>query len=133
MAGAATASRAVLARPQTYFLMAVGGSLVWLLNVLVLWIVGRAVGISFSGGVAAAAWAVGSLAGAISGTPGGAGTTEAAAANYLAGEGILFTDALATVVLARGLHYISALLIGGTCFITRPSGTGPLTESDSTG
>jgi len=130
MAGAATASRTVLARPQTYVLMVLGGSLVWLLNVLVLWIVGRAVGISFGGATAAAAWAVGSLAGAVSGTPGGAGTTEAAAANYLAGEGILFTEALAAVVLARGLHYLSALTIGGTCFITRPAGSGPLTESE---
>jgi uncharacterized membrane protein YbhN (UPF0104 family) len=132
MAGAATASRIVLARPRTYVLMITGGCLVWLLNVVVLWIAGRAVGISFSGGAAAAAWAIGSLAGAISGTPGGAGTTEAAAANYLAGEGIRFTDALAAVFLARGLHYLSALLIGGACFITRPEVSGPLTESEPT-
>ncbi len=118
-----------MSRPATYVLMAAGGSVVWLLNVVVLWIVGRAVGVPFSASAAAAAWALGSLAGAVSGTPGGAGTTEGAAIIPIVQEGFLPAEALAAVILARGLHYISALLVGGACFLTRPAGGGPLTES----
>ena len=115
----------------TYLLMVFGGSTVWLINVLVLWLTGRAVGVPFSIEAAASAWALGSLAGAVSGTPGGAGTTEGAAIIPLVQEGFGAPEALAAVLLARGLHYLSALLVGGACFITRPAGSGPLTEAEA--
>lgn len=129
MTGAALASRQVLRRPVTYLLMVGGGTVVWMLNVVVLWIAGRAVGVPFSFQAAAAAWALGSLAGTLSGTPGGAGTTEAAAIIPLVGAGAAAPEALAAVFLARGLHYLSALMIGGACFLARPAGVGPLTEA----
>ena len=129
MAGAARASRQVLRRPLSYLLMIVGGTVVWMLNVVVLWIAGRAVGVPFSFEAAAAAWALGSLAGSLSGTPGGAGTTEGAAIIPLVREGAAAPEALAAVFLARGLHYLSALVIGGACFLARPAGSGPLTEA----
>ena len=129
MAGTARAARQVLGRPLTYPLIIFGGTAVWMLNVVVLWIAGRAVGVPCSIEAAAAAWALGSLAGSLSGTPGGAGTTEGAAIIPLVREGAAAPEALAAVILARGLHYLSALLIGGACFLARPAGSGPLTEA----
>jgi uncharacterized membrane protein YbhN (UPF0104 family) len=113
--------------------MVPGGAVVWLMNAVVLWIAGQATGVSFGPRAAAASWAVGSLAGAVTGTPGGAGTTEGAAIVPLMAEGIAAADALAAVVLARGLHYLSALVVGGACFLTRPSGRGPLTRPPEAG
>jgi uncharacterized protein (TIRG00374 family) len=117
--GAVAASRELLGRGRTFALMAGGGSVVWLASAVVLWVAGWAVGAEFSFGAAAAAWALGSFAGAVSGTPGGAGTTEGAAILPLMAQGIPKSEALAAVLLARGLHYLSALLIGGLCFVFR--------------
>jgi len=122
--GALEAGRALLGRPATFLYMGVGGSVVWFANAIVLWVAGWATGTEFTLGAAAAAWAIGSFAGAVSGTPGGAGATEAAAILPLMSQGIPESEALAAVLLARGLHYVSAILIGGACFIFRPGGAG---------
>ncbi|MFQ5876665.1 MAG: lysylphosphatidylglycerol synthase domain-containing protein, partial [Acidobacteriota bacterium] len=66
---------------------------------------------------AAAAFALGSLAGTLSGTPGGAGTTELAAMAPLVALGVPTDGALAAVLLARGVHYASCLLIGGAALL----------------
>ncbi len=123
--GALAASRTLLGKGRTFALMAAGGTVVWFANAVVLWIAGWAVGTRFSLGAAASAWALGSLAGAVTGTPGGAGTTEGAAILPLMAQGIPKSEALAAVLLARGLHYISAILLGGACFLLRPRAAPP--------
>ncbi|MFQ5768347.1 MAG: YbhN family protein, partial [Acidobacteriota bacterium] len=121
VAGAMEASRTLARRTGTYVLMVVGGSLVWFASAVVLMITARAVGAPIALHTAAAAWAVGSLAGAVSGTPGGMGATESAALLPLMGAGMTLPAALAAILLARGLHYVSALLIGSVCWIASGS------------
>ncbi|MFQ5669898.1 MAG: YbhN family protein [Acidobacteriota bacterium] len=119
--GAVEAARILLGRGTTFLFLALGSATVWFANAIVLWIAGKATGADFSLAAAAAAWALGSLAGAVTGTPGGAGTTEAAAMLPLTTQGVPSAEALAAILVARGLHYGSAILIGGLCFLSRPA------------
>ncbi len=114
---AVAAARAVLFRPRTWGVVAAGGAAVWLFNVLTFLLAGRAIGASFGLGGAAAAWSLGSIAGVASGTPGGVGTTESAAIVPLIALGVAPSEALAAVLLARLIHYVSAILIGWGCFL----------------
>lgn len=110
---ALSAVRTLIALPSTWGVLALGGAVVWCMNVLTFRIAAAALGTDLLLVAAATAYAVGSLAGTASGTPGGAGTTELAALGPLLAFGIPAESAMAIVLLARGVHYASALLIGG--------------------
>lgn len=108
------AAKVLLARPPSWLLMAIGGALVYAANIVTLQIAAAALGWDMSFLVAAGAFSVGSLAGTVVNTPGGVGTTEAAATAFLQIAAGIPTDiALAAVFLARGLHYLFSLLLGG--------------------
>jgi uncharacterized protein (TIRG00374 family) len=113
-------ARRLLARPDTWRVVAVGGGIVWLANVLTFQVASAALGYSLSFAAAAAAFAVGSLAGTLTGTPGGAGTTELAALAPLIALGIPTDVALSAVLLARGAHYLCSILIGGIIALRPP-------------
>lgn len=116
--GTFRSARKLLARPTSWGIMVVGGTLVWLGNTLTFLLAARALGLEIPFMVAAAAFTLGSLAGVASGSPGGAGATEAAAIVPLVHLGYADDLALASVLLARGIHYASALLLGGICALT---------------
>ena len=97
-----------------------GGAAVWVFNVLTFLLAGRAIGSGFGFGAAAAAWSLGSMAGVASGTPGGIGTTESVAIVPLIALGVPASDALAAILLARFIHYLSSVTIGGICFLAAP-------------
>lgn len=111
-------ARKLLARPGSWGIMVVGGTLVWMGNILTFMLAARALGLDVPFLVAAAAFTLGSLAGVASGSPGGAGATEAAAVVPLVHLGYPDDLALASVLLARGIHYASAILLGGICALT---------------
>ena len=111
--GAVQAVPRLLSRPATWIWTGTCGPVVWLANALTLWLAGRALGAPFGPDEAAAAWALGSLAGAATGTPGGIGATEAFGSTVLVAGGLPAPLALAAMLLGRSLHYISALVIGG--------------------
>jgi uncharacterized membrane protein YbhN (UPF0104 family) len=114
--GVAAARRVVL-RPATWIVIPAGGAAVWLFNVLTLLLAGRAIGAGFGFGAAAAAWSLGSMAGVTSGSPGGVGVTESVGIMPLIALGVPAPDALAAILLARFIHYLSAVTIGGICLI----------------
>jgi uncharacterized protein (TIRG00374 family) len=118
LTGTFRTARKLLARPGSWGIMVVGGTLVWLGNILTFLLAARALGLEVPFMVAAAAFSLGSLAGVASGSPGGAGATEAAAIVPLVHLGFPDDLALASVLLARGIHYISAILLGGICALT---------------
>jgi uncharacterized membrane protein YbhN (UPF0104 family) len=118
LVGAFSTARRLLGRPVVWVVMAAGGSAVWLGNVVTFQLASAALGAEIPLSAAAAAFSLGSLAGVASGTPGGAGTTEAAAYLPLAALGVPEDLALASVLLARGIHYASAVALGGLCALT---------------
>lgn len=113
--GAVGAARTLLARRSTWALMAAGGAAVWAANVVTYQIAGAALGAPLRFSDAAIAFSLGSLAGTLTGTPGGAGTTEVAALAPLLALGIPADRALALILLARGVHYVASLVLGGLC------------------
>ena len=115
VAGALGAIRTLLGRPGSWGVMAGGGLAVWTGNIMTFYLAAAALGAPVPFTVAAAAFSLGSLAGVASGTPGGVGTTEAAAIIPLVHLGVPDDLALAAVLLARGIHYLSAILLGGVC------------------
>lgn len=116
-AGAEAAGRA-LSRPATWLILPAGGTAQWLCSVLAFAMAGRAVGADFTLTAAAAAFTIGSFVGLASGTPGGIGTTEAAAVAPLVALGYDAPATLAGVLLARLTQYVAAVTIGGACFLT---------------
>ncbi|MEM7480426.1 MAG: lysylphosphatidylglycerol synthase transmembrane domain-containing protein [Acidobacteriota bacterium] len=67
--------------------------------------------------VAFAAVALGTAAGALLGTPGGVGATEAAMIGTYVALGIDGGDAAAAALLYRGLHYATVFTVGGTSLL----------------
>jgi uncharacterized protein (TIRG00374 family) len=118
LTGTFRSARKLLARPSSWAIVLAGGVLVWMGNILTFLLAADALGAEIPVLVAAAAFSLGSLAGVASGSPGGAGTTEAAAIVPLVSLGVPDDLALASVLLARGIHYLSAILIGGICALT---------------
>ena len=111
----------VVARPGSWAAIALGGVGVWSGGVVALWCAARAVGADIGFTHAAAAWALGSMAGMASGTPGGAGTMESTALLQLTAFGIPAEPALAAILLSRGIEYLLTIGIGGLCAIpSRP-------------
>jgi uncharacterized protein (TIRG00374 family) len=115
VSGTFRTARSLLGRPRSWMVMVAGGALVWLGNIVTFQLAAAALGSAIPFSVAAAAFSLGSLAGVASGSPGGAGTTEAAAIVPLVHLGVAGDLALAAVLLARGIHYASAVLLGGAC------------------
>ncbi|MCZ6695563.1 MAG: lysylphosphatidylglycerol synthase transmembrane domain-containing protein [Acidobacteria bacterium] len=117
--GTVDAAQRLLAHPATWRVVAVGGGAVWLANVLTFQIAAAALGYPLGFPAAAAAFALGSFVGTMTGTPGGAGTTELAAIVPLVALGVPTEVALPAVLLARGVHYICSILLGGIATIFR--------------
>jgi uncharacterized protein (TIRG00374 family) len=83
-----------------------------LLNLGAQWVLFRALGIRVDPFVVAAVIGGGTIVGALTGSPGGLATTEAAmTAGYVA-LGIGELDAAAATLLYRGLHYAVVLALG---------------------
>ncbi len=116
------AARRLLAHPSTWRVVAIGGGIVWLANVLTFQVAAAALGYPLEFASAAAAFALGSLAGTLTGTPGGAGTTELAAIAPLVALGVPAEVALPAVLLARGVHYLCSILLGGLATLLPPRG-----------
>ena len=95
-----------------------------LLYGLALWTVFAALGAGPNFFVVLAVVAVGTVAGAALGTPGGAGTTEAAMIATFTVVGVDRLDATAATLLFRGLHYLSLLTVGSAALVVLESGLG---------
>lgn len=117
---AVAASRTLLALRSTWAVMAIGGAVLWGVNVVTYQVAAAALGTSLPFAGAAIAFSLGALAGTVTGTPGGAGTTEAAALAPLLALGIPADQALALILLARGVHYLASLGLGGACALALP-------------
>jgi uncharacterized protein (TIRG00374 family) len=117
---AVAAARTLLALRSTWAVMAVGGAALWAINVVTYRVAAAALGASLSFSGAAIAFSLGALAGSVTGTPGGAGTTEAASLAPLLALGIPADQALALILLARGVHYVGSLALGGACALLAP-------------
>ena len=113
--GAIGAAGTLVARPASWAILIAGGAAVWWANVAAYQLAAAALGSTIPFAAAAAAFSLGSLAGTVTGTPGGAGTTELAALAPLVALGVPSDLALPTVLLARGMHYALSLGIGGGC------------------
>ncbi|GEM_PF-6349176 len=72
----------------------------------------RAVGDDSAWWLSMLAVTVGGALGTASGTPGGAGVTEAAQIGFLASQGLSIETATASVIIARGFHYGFILTAG---------------------
>lgn len=82
------------------------------LNLLAQWIFFRALGVSVDLFVVTGVIGAGTVVGALTGSPGGLATTEAAmTAGYVA-LGVGHVDAAAATLLYRGLHYVVVLVCG---------------------
>jgi uncharacterized protein (TIRG00374 family) len=115
VSGALTALRHTMVAPRTWGLVLCGATLVWLANIATYRLAAAALGADLGLVPLALAFSLGSLAGTASGTPGGAGTTESAALVPLLALGAPTDLALATILLARSTHYVTALVLGGAC------------------
>jgi uncharacterized protein (TIRG00374 family) len=93
------------------------GLAISLLNGFAQWVVFAALGAAPNLFVVLAVVAVGTAAGIALGTPGGAGTTEAAMIAAFTAFGVDRLDATAATLLYRGLHYASLLAIGGAALV----------------
>ncbi len=131
--GAVVSAKSALARPATWAAIPIGSAAVYSANVCAITAAGAAIGAPVTLAAAAAAWSLGSIAGVASGTPGGAGTTEAAAILPMIAMGIPAGDALATMLLARAIQYGGAILLGGGSLLTlhRRPGRDPGTATRS--
>ena len=91
---------------------AVLGSGYFLLSVLAQWLVFAALGRRENPWVVLSVVALGASAGMLTGTPGGAGTTEAAMVALFGALGVAPAEAAAATLVYRGLHYASILALG---------------------
>ncbi len=92
--------------------MAALGLLILLLNVLAQWWIFESLGTPVRLGTVAATIALGIAAGLLTGTPGGIATTEAAMVGLYVSLGVDRVDAVAGVLLYRGIHYLLVLTLG---------------------
>ncbi len=117
-------ARLVLSRARSYAVILVGGSAAWYGGALSLFFASRAVGADVGMGAATAAWALGSTAGIVSGSPGGAGVAGSAALIPLVAMGIPPDRAISAILIARLFEYAVGILVGGACALVeaRPRG-----------
>ena len=96
---------------------ALWSAMVFATTVAAQWVFFPALGIDISPLRVAAVVGLGGLAGAIFGTPGGVGSTEAAMISAFVTFGVERTDAVAATFLFRGLHYCLVLGLGLPSFL----------------
>ncbi len=114
-AGAALSG--LLRSARLVFAMLALGGLYALVNGAAQWAVFRALGDRPGFLVVLATVALGTAAGALIGTPGGLGATEAAMIGTFVAFGIDRVDATAATLLYRGLHYITVFGVGTPALI----------------
>ena len=82
------------------------------MNIAAQWVMFRALGAPVSPFVVVAVVALGTAVGNLTGTPGGLGTTEVAMMASFKLMGVDAVAAAAGILLYRGLHYASILVVG---------------------
>lgn len=103
------ASRSLLASAAAWTLGFV------VLNLCAQWLLFRALGAEVGLLTVASVVGLGTLAGAVTGSPGGVGTTEAAMTAGFVAVGVDAVDATAATLLYRGMHYALVLALGLPC------------------
>lgn len=88
------------------------GASFFLANAAAQWLIFFALGERVNPFIVIAAVALGNAAGAMSGTPGGLGTTEAAMVASFEAMGVDPVEAAAGTLLFRGIHYVIVLVLG---------------------
>jgi uncharacterized protein (TIRG00374 family) len=88
------------------------GTAYFLVNIAAQWVMFRALGAPVSPFVVVAVVALGTAVGNLTGTPGGLGTTEVAMMASFKLMGVDAVAAAAGILLYRGLHYASILVVG---------------------
>jgi uncharacterized membrane protein YbhN (UPF0104 family) len=88
------------------------GTAYFLVNIAAQWAMFRALGAPVSPFVVIAVVALGTAVGTLTGTPGGMGTTEVAMMASFKLMGVDAVAAAAGILLYRGLHYASVLVVG---------------------
>lgn len=114
---AGAAFSGLLRSARLVFAMLALGGLYALVNGAAQWAVFRALGDRPGFLVVLATVALGTAAGALIGTPGGLGATEAAMIGAFVAFGIDRVDATAATLLYRGLHYITVFGVGTPALI----------------
>lgn len=102
----------LLTDTRLHGLAALFGTAFFVTNAGAQWLIFFALGERVNPFIVIAAVAVGNAAGALSGTPGGLGTTEAAMVASFEAMGVDPVEAAAGTLLFRGLHYAIVLLLG---------------------
>jgi uncharacterized protein (TIRG00374 family) len=92
--------------------MSIFGVAFFLLNVLAQWVIFAGLDSQVSLLTVAITVALGAAAGQLTGTPGGAATTEAAMIACFVALGVDRVDAVAATLLYRGLHYGLIMILG---------------------
>lgn len=92
--------------------MAATGSLIFALNVAAQWLIFESLGSPVPLATVICTIALGLAAGLLTGTPGGAATTEAAMVGLYVSSGVAGVEATAGVLLYRGIHYLLVLTLG---------------------
>jgi uncharacterized protein (TIRG00374 family) len=110
--GAFRRFREIFADRDLQLKMAIFGVAFFLLNVLAQWVIFDGLDSRVSLLTVAITVALGSAAGQLTGTPGGAATTEAAMIACFVALGVDHVDAVAATLLYRGLHYGLILILG---------------------
>ena len=88
------------------------GLIYFIVNAVAQWLIFLSLGERVSPLIVVAGVALGHAAGALTGTPGGLGTTEAAMVASFEAMGVDPIEAAAGTLLFRGLHYAVVLAIG---------------------
>ncbi|MGB5891101.1 MAG: lysylphosphatidylglycerol synthase transmembrane domain-containing protein [Thermoanaerobaculia bacterium] len=110
--GAYRRFREIFADRNLQFRMAIFGVAFFLLNVLAQWVIFSGLDSQVSLLTVAITVALGAAAGQLTGTPGGAATTEAAMIACFVALGVDRVDAVAATLLYRGLHYGLIMILG---------------------
>lgn len=97
--------------------MAASGCLVFSLNAAAQWLIFESLGTPVRLAAVVCTIALGLAAGLLTGTPGGAATTEAAMIGLYVSSGIESVEATAGVLLYRGIHYLLVLTLGLPSFV----------------
>jgi len=104
--------------------MAATGSLIFSLNVAAQWLIFESLGSPVRLAAVISTIALGLAAGLLTGTPGGAATTEAAMIGLYVSWGVDGVEATAGVLLYRGIHYLLVLILGLPCLVYCEAATG---------
>jgi uncharacterized protein (TIRG00374 family) len=107
----------LFAEPGLIARAAIWSGAIFFSNVTAQWLLFRAVGSELHPVLVAAVVGLGGFAGAVTGTPGGIGSTEAAMVSGYVVLGVARADAVAAALVFRGLHYALVLGCGLPSFV----------------